>query len=131
MNNSEQYLTYDEYQALGGTLDETSFDLLEFEARKIIDERTQKRLLKVDEIPEDVKTCIFVMIGTLKTGIEESAISKNIASEKVGEHSVTYVTGSELIEVIKTKRAELDYQLLTYLTDVVVNGVSILYCGVI
>ena len=40
---SGQYLTYLEYQSLGGTLEETPFNLLEYEARKQIDLRTQRR----------------------------------------------------------------------------------------
>ena len=50
-----QYLTYKEYKALGGSLDQTPFNLLEFEARKKVDEKTQRRLLKETTIPEEVK----------------------------------------------------------------------------
>ena len=39
-----QYLTYNEYKALGGRLDQTPFNILEFEARRKIDERTFERL---------------------------------------------------------------------------------------
>ena len=39
-----QYLTYPEYRSLGGTLDITPFNLLEFEARRKIDIETQSRL---------------------------------------------------------------------------------------
>ena len=39
-----QYLTYEEYIDLGGTLDLMPFNLLEFEARRKIDIRTQSRL---------------------------------------------------------------------------------------
>ena len=37
MEFSGQYLTYLEYKALGGTLDQTPFNILEFEARRQID----------------------------------------------------------------------------------------------
>ena len=40
-----QYLTYEEYLSLGGTLDQTPFNLLEYNARKKIDERTFGRLV--------------------------------------------------------------------------------------
>ena len=44
-----QYLTYVEYQQLGGsTIGKMPFDLLEFEARKQIDIRTQNRLKDLD-----------------------------------------------------------------------------------
>ena len=54
MDFSEQYLTYAEYRSLGGTLDITPFNLLEFEARRKIDIRTFNRLKGTDsvEIPQ-------------------------------------------------------------------------------
>ena len=55
MEFSGQYLTYEEYKALGGTLDLTPFNLLEFESRRLIDTRTHNRLKNVDNIPEEVK----------------------------------------------------------------------------
>ena len=42
-----QYLTYEDYKALGGTLDLTPFNLLEFEARRRIDIKTQNRLKNI------------------------------------------------------------------------------------
>ena len=48
MEFSGQYLTYEEYRALGGTLDLTSFNLLEFEARRQIDIKTFNRLKNVE-----------------------------------------------------------------------------------
>ena len=39
-----QYLTYEDYKGLGGTLDLMPFNLLEFEARKKIDINTKNRL---------------------------------------------------------------------------------------
>ena len=61
MEFSGQYLNYSEYRLLGGTLDQTPFNLLEFEARKKIDERTQGRLKNVVEIPQEVKICMFAL----------------------------------------------------------------------
>ena len=43
MTFDNQYLTYSEYQELGGTLAELPFNLLEYESRKIIDEKTLNR----------------------------------------------------------------------------------------
>ena len=45
MEFTGQYLTYQEYLALGGTLEEMPFNLLEFDARKRIDKRTLERLV--------------------------------------------------------------------------------------
>ena len=55
MDFTNQYLTYQEYQGLGGTLQEVPFNELEFECERIIDSRTQNRLKSTDEIPQEVK----------------------------------------------------------------------------
>ena len=59
MEFSGQYLTYDEYKALGGNLDITPFNLLEYEARRIIDSRTLQRLKGIEKIQQEVKMCMF------------------------------------------------------------------------
>ena len=95
MEFSEQYLTYDEYKAIGGTLDQTPFNLLEFEARKKIDERTQGRLKNVVEIPQEVKICMFALINSISSYSScVNSNNKNIASENIDGYSVSYVTRS-------------------------------------
>ena len=130
MEFSGQYLTYDEYEALGGNLDQTPFNLLEFEARRIIDSKTQQRLNKTDNIPQEVKVCAFSLINLLNSYTTENQTSKNISSESVGSYSVSYITGSQIQETIKSKNAELDNTITTYLTGVVENGEHIIYLGV-
>ena len=54
-----QYLSYNEYKALGGeTLDQMPFNLLEFEARRKIDSRTQNRLKNINssDIPQNKRS---------------------------------------------------------------------------
>ena len=61
-----QYLTYAEYQVLGGSaIGQTPFDLLEFEARRKIDLKTFNRLVGITEIPQEVKLCEFKMINSI------------------------------------------------------------------
>ena len=61
-----QYLTYAEYQTLGGSaIGEKPFNLLEFEARTQIDRRTQMRLVGETTIPEKVKLCDFHLINKI------------------------------------------------------------------
>ena len=60
-----QYLTYQEFKALGGTLDEMPFNLLEYNARKKIDERTFGRLVDKGQEYKEVKLCVYNMITTL------------------------------------------------------------------
>ena len=131
MEFSEQYLTYDEYKALGGTIDQTPFNLLEFEARRKIDERTQGRLKNVVEIPQEVKMCMFSLINSISSYSScVSSNNKNVASESIDGYSVSYVTGGTLQEIVNSKNAELNDIITTYLFGVIVNNEHILYLGV-
>ena len=125
-----QYLTYNEYRTLGGTLDLTPFNLLEYEARRKIDERTLGRLKNILEIPQEVKMCMYSLISSLNNYSNENSNNKNIASESVGSYSVSYVTGGTIQEIVKSKSVELNDIINTYLTGVVVNGQHIIYLGV-
>lgn len=121
-----QYLTYEDYKALGGTLDLTPFNLLEFEARKKIDSRTQNRLKNIEKIPQEVKLCIYNLISTIETYVNKT--NRNIQSESVGEYSVSY--GGNVKELIRSKNSELDDIILNDLYGVVINGEHIIYLGV-
>ena len=131
MEFSGQYLGYSDYRALGGTLDLTPFNLLEFEARRKIDERTFGRLKKVANIPQEVKMCMFSLINSINSyGSSMSDNNKNIASESTDGYSVSYITGGTIQEMIKSKSVELNDIITTYLMGVVVNGEHLLYLGV-
>ena len=56
------YLTFDEYQEMGGTLDETTFNDYLFEAESYVDWYTFNRLRKETEIPLEVKKCVYHII---------------------------------------------------------------------
>ena len=124
-----QYLSYEEYVALGGALDITSFNLLEFEARRRIDLRTLNRLRNIDtsDIPQEVKICEFNLIDTILTAYNDE-ITRGKASETVGSYSVTY--NNDIKQVIEGKDAELKDMIKTYLHGIIVNGEHILYLGV-
>lgn len=130
MDFNGQYLTYNEYKALGGTLDITPFNLLEYEARRTIDNRTLQRLKGIKQIPQEVKMCMFSLINTINGYTNQSQTSKNISSESVGSYSVSYITGTQIQETINSKNAELTDMVVTYLTGVIVNGEHLIYCGV-
>lgn len=132
MDFEGQYLEYDEYEELGGSIAETPFNILEFEARRKIDERTFGRLKGMENIPLEVKMCTFALINTLNTYSMDSTSSrnKNIASESTDGYSVSYASGSQVQEIVKSKSAELNEIIRTYLLGVVINGEHILYVGV-
>ena len=131
MEFSGQYLSYKNYLELGGTLDQTPFNLLEFEARRKIDEITQGRLKNVENIPQEVKMCVFALINSINSyGSSTEGNNKNIASESTDGYSVSYVTGGTIQEMVKSKSVELNDIINTYLIGVVVNGEHIMYLGV-
>lgn len=129
MELNEKYLSYEEYKALGGTLDLTPFKLLEFEARRKIDLRTDNRLvnLEINDIPSEVKLCIYKMIDDVLKAYNEQ-VNRGKSSESVGSYSVTY--NNDMKEIIKSKDAELNDLIVSELYGVEVNGEHILYCGV-
>lgn len=134
MEFSGQYLTYREYKDLGGTLQEDpSFNLLEFEARRIIDVRTFNRLKDSTNIPNEVKLCVFDLINSLDSfskSINGTTSNGNIASENIDGYSVSYVTSNQIKEIVESRNKELGNIVSTYLLGVVYNGEHLMYCGV-
>ncbi len=128
MEFSEHYLNYEEYKSLGGTLDIMPFNILEFECRKIIDTRTQNRLKGIDVIPQEVKMCMYAMMNSIEQAVIKN--KSNVASENIDGYSVTYLSPTEVSQVMTNKQAELEDYMFSYLMHVVVNGTSILYLGV-
>jgi hypothetical protein len=132
MEFSEQYLTYKEYHELGGVIPETSFNLLEFEARRKIDIRTQDRLkgFASEEIPQEVKLCVYALINSIVIFSNTMTNAGNIASENTDGYSVSYITAGQIGEVVMSKNKELDDIIRTYLLGVVFNDEHLLYAGV-
>lgn len=132
MDFSGQYLTYDEYMTLGGTISQMPFNLLEFETRKRINNRTQNRINSIKEKPQEVKLCVNAMINTLSQYIADSSkeINKNVASESIDGYSVSFITGSQVQEAIKSKKSELEDIMQTYLGNVrTSDNIPVLYLG--
>jgi len=128
MEFSGQYLTYREYTALGGTLAETPFNLLEFEARKEIDNRTYGRLKTIINQRQEVKLCDNNLISLLKGYAENNARDKGKLSENTDGYSVTYAGVSA--ELTKTQKSEVKRIIETYLGECKLeNGTPYLYRG--
>ena len=129
-----QYLTYEEYRALGGTLDLTSFNLLEFEARNQIDLRTQNRLIDCDVIPQKVKICDFDLIEKINSYAQTSnnVIEQgNLASESIDGYSKSFIGINQIKEIVQSKNAELQDIMLNDLFGIIVNNEAILFNGVV
>lgn len=128
MEFKNQYLTYEEYESLGGTLDEMPFNILELKARQVINERTQNRLKNIEEMPQEVKICVYDLINTMnKYNLSNNSTSSNISSENTDGYSVTYKSGTELTE---EQKKQYDDVMETDLYGVIVDNTPILYLGV-
>lgn len=109
------YLTFDEYQEMGGVLDETAFNDLEFEAETYVDWYTFDRLRNETDIPDRVKKCMFHIIKLLNdqitlfsndsgsSGSSSDSTNKQIASQSNDGVSVSYniISASEALELAK------------------------------
>ena len=126
-----QYLTYTEYQALGGSaIGDMPFNLLEFEARRMIDIKTFNRLKDAEEILQEVKLCEYELINKIRSYIDTSSTIGNVASENTDGYSVSYITSDRISEVVKSKKNELDDIIRTYLLMVIYNDEHLMYIGV-
>ena len=129
-----QYLTYAEYINLGGSaIGEMPFNILEFEARRQIDLRTYNRLKDKEDIPQEVKMCEYALINRIKEFAETNAritSSGNLKSETIDGYSIQYISASEVSDVVRSKQAELDDIVRTYLLNLIVDGQHLMFCGV-
>ena len=127
MEFKNQYLSYEEYKSLGGTLGEMPFNILELKARQVINERTQNRLKNIEEMPQEVKICVYDLINTMnKYNLSNNSTSSNISSENIDGYSVSYKSGTEMTA---EQKAQYEDIMLTDLYGVIVNGEAILYLG--
>lgn len=122
-----QYLTYEEYQSLGGSLDQTPFNLLEYNARKKIDERTFGRLINKGQEYQEVKLCVYNMITTLNSYSSYDTQNKAISSESTDGYSISYGTPQK--STTEAKNNELESIIDTYLSNLILDDAPVLYRG--
>lgn len=129
MEFTKHYLTYEEYVELGGTLEETPFNILELEAQKNIDRYTFGRLQDIDTQVNEVKVCDFKLIELLNTYSFYDNQNKSISSENTDGYSISYSQATE--NVSKAKINEIKGIIKTYLAECKLeDGTPYLYVGV-
>ena len=117
-----QYLTYNEYKALGGLLDQTPFNLLEFEARKEVDKYTFNRLVNLETQNQEVKLCIYALIEQINSN---KANLNGVASESTDGYSISYTSQNNSEISQKTRNTIETYLINCKLED----GTPYLYRG--
>ena len=133
------YLTYAEYTAYGGTLDEATFNNLEFEAEAVVNWYTFNRLKNDTTFPTELKRLMYYLINQamLKNnaintsgGATSSSTGQTITSQSNDGVSVSYnVLGAkDLMEILKQDSENVVNQ---YLQGVMNEaGRKLLYRGV-
>ena len=128
-----QYLTYAEYRDLGGSaIGEMPFNILEFEARRQIDLRTYNRIKNSETIPQEAKLCVYNLINSISEYINATnsvANGGNVKSESIDGYSISYISASEVSDVVKSKKAEIDDIVRTYFLNFIIDGEHAMYCG--
>lgn len=125
MEFNNQYLTYEEYKSLGGTLGEMPFNILELKARQVINERTQNRLKNVEDIPVEVKVCVYHLVN-IASSYQSKVSDVSVASESTDGYSISYKSGTELTDEQKKQYNDI---METDLYGVIVDNTPILYLG--
>ena len=133
------YLTYEEYQNMGGTLDETAFNDFEFEAQTQVDWYTFGRLKNDTEFSEAVKRCMYALIRLLQDKQQAMLLGQTsadgttqagIASQSNDGVSVSFNTLSAH-DLIDLSKSAIEETVQRYLQGVVNSlGRKVLYRGV-
>lgn len=122
-----QYLTYSEYQSLGGTLEEMPFNLLEFKARKEVDKYTFGRLEEIGNGYNEVKLCVNDIIGILGVYQNYDNQDKRVSSVNTDGYVESYnldISGME-----KSKDDKIKNIIYNYLSNLYLDDTPILYRG--
>ena len=135
------YLTYAQYQTLGGTLSEAVFSDCEMEAEALVNWYTFNRLKNVTPVSEDVQKCVYMLIKyiALQSGIDGSGTvgsdgtisttGAGIASESNDGVSRSYnvLSAQELMDNAKAKIDNIIKMALSSVVDSL--GRKVLYRG--
>ena len=103
-----QYLTYEEYTEIGGTLDLTAFKRNIDRACGFIDDNTKNRLQRVKTASQRVKACVRDLVEYLESNIAngKTLTSKSQSAGNVSE-SESYATktaediGGEMGDILR------------------------------
>lgn len=101
------YLSYTEYQSMGGQLTEAEFNRLDYMAEAELDLQTFNRITEADE---RVKECIFALIGV-------NEVATNISSVSNDGYSISYKSADEM----KTAQSDIIYKFFAD-TDLMYRG---------
>lgn len=123
------YLTYNEYQNMGGTLDEVAFNSLLLDVESKLNYLTNGRIAKLDTIPQAVKTLIYKLIcfyNTNSQGVTENANMSNLTSYSNGIETFGYSVGTD--DMLKGSTS-FDSKILAMMKEYLWEYPELLYRG--
>lgn len=125
------YLTYDEYAGMGGGAPESAFPRLEARARAQLDRITFGRICGEDPVRENVKYCMFDLIGAIEAedAMGSLAAGREIASMSNDGVSVSFSSGGSG----GARSAAARYTAIAHdwlATETTACGIPLLYAGV-
>lgn len=120
-----QYLTYEEYISVGGTLEMTAFDRNIDRAFGKIDNATFGRLEKMTEMPRQVKACCRELVEYLANNVNGKTITSK--SQSAGGVSESESYANKTADDVENEIANIIFDYLgSVKTD---NGTPLLYRG--
>ena len=121
-----QYLTYDEYLEIGGTLDLTAFKRNIDRACGFVDLHTQSRLQTVLEVSQRAKACVRDLVEYLANNVSvvKAVTSKSQSAGGVSE-SESYATKTD--DDVNSEMLNIVYDYLATETDD--HGTPLMYRG--
>ena len=121
-----QYLTYEEYTEIGGTLDLTAFKRNIDRACGFVDLHTQSRLQSVLEVSQREKACVRDLVEYLANNVSvvKAVTSKSQSAGGVSE-SESYATKTD--DDVNSEMLNIVYDYLA--TEKDDNGTPLIYRG--
>ena len=120
-----QYLTYEEYTEIGGTLDLTAFNRNIDRACVMIDIRTQSRIEAFENVPQIVKIVCADLVGYIATNtVEKPFVSSRSQSAGGVSESESYA-----VKTAEDFANDLDRIFEPLKTLKTKNGISVMYRG--
>lgn len=95
------YLSYEDYQEMGGTLDETTFNSFEYEAETVVNWYTFNRLKGEETYPEELARCMYRLIELAKLEADAMMLGKQAGASSDG--------GSQYIESQSNDGVSISY----------------------
>lgn len=90
------YITYEAYTAMGGTLDETTFNDFEYEAECIVNWFTFNRLKTETTYPEELSRCMYALIKLAKLKADAMILGSQTTSTTEGGVTTTVKTDATI-----------------------------------